>query len=243
MKKVLILILLLLLQACTRGNMQIEGIDIAWLGHDGFRIQASGKLIYFDPYQIKTSFHDADLLLITHEHYDHCSPEDIERVIKPSTIVITIPECQSKLSKIAGNVADIILMEPFQEQQRENIKIETIPAYNVNKFRSPDLAFHPREDGRVGFIIDIAGRRIYHAGDTDFIPEMKELKSIDIALIPVSGTYVMTPEEAAQAVESFKPKYAVPMHYSSIIGTQKDAEKFRNMVKSSKVVILKKTSS
>ncbi len=244
MKKVLI-IALLFLSACSKGEtMQIENLDIKWLGHDSFRIQAEGKIVYFDPYQVKTSFQDADFLFITHEHYDHCSPEDIERVIKPSTIIVTIPECQSKLSKVAGHVSNIILIEPFQEQQLESIKVETIPAYNVNKFRSEGLAFHPKEDGRVGFIVTLAGKKIYHAGDTDFIPEMKDLSNIEIALIPVSGTYVMTPEEAAQAVDSFKPNIAIPMHIGAgVVGTLKDAEKFKNLVKSSKVIILPKNQN
>ncbi|MEK6813028.1 MAG: MBL fold metallo-hydrolase [Nanoarchaeota archaeon] len=222
--------------------MQMGELNIEWLGHDGFKINATNKKIYIDPYQLKTSFQDADVICITHEHYDHCSPEDIERVIKPASIIITIPECQSKLSKIVARVADVLVMEPFQKEEREGYIVETIPAYNTNKFRSPGLPFHPEEDGKVGFILTMNGKRIYHAGDTDFIPEMKSLKNIDIALIPVSGTYVMTPEEAAQAVESFKPKIAIPMHYNSIVGTVKDAEKFKSLVKSSQVFILEKAN-
>ncbi len=245
MKK--LLILLVLLAACTQniergGTMQnIEGVDIQWLGHSTFKI-ISDKIIYFDPFQLKTSFNDADIIFITHEHYDHCSLQDIERLIKPETVIVTIAECQSKISKISDKVSNIILMEPNQEKKVDGINVKTILSYNINKFRSPGLVFHPKEDGRVGFIINVNGKNVYHAGDTDFIPEIKKLSNIDIALVPVSGTYVMTAEEAAQAVDSFNPKVAVPMHYGSgVAGTEEDAVKFKSLVKGSQVIILKKS--
>lgn len=218
----------------------IDGINMQWLGHDAFKIQAD-KIIYFDPYQLKTSYHDADIILITHEHYDHCSIEDIERLIKPDTVIVTTPECQSKLSRVADKVKNIILMEPGQEKEIEGIKIEAVPSYNINKFRSENIPFHPKQDGKVGFIITVNGKRVYQAGDTDFIPEMRDLKDIDIALIPVSGTYVMTANEAADAVNSFKPKIAIPMHYGSIVGNENDAIRFKNLVKENKVVVMERS--
>src|SRR3989338_4038147 len=170
--------------------MDIEGINIERLNHDCFKIKAQNKIIYFDPYQIELQ-EQADLILITHEHADHLSLKDIEKLLK------------------------------------QGITIETIPAYNINKFRAPNMPFHPKQDGRVGFIITVNGKRIYHAGDTDCIPEMQQLKNIDIALLPVSGTYVMTPEEAVQAVKIIKPKIAIPMHYAAVVGNDTDAEKFK----------------
>ncbi|MBS3144947.1 MBL fold metallo-hydrolase [Candidatus Woesearchaeota archaeon] len=206
--------------------MDIEGINIERLNHDCFKIKAQNKIIYFDPYQIELQ-EQADLILITHEHADHLSLKDIEKLLKQGTTIVTIPECQSTLSRIAEKISSVVLIEPFQKKEVQGITIETIPAYNINKFRAPNMPFHPKQDGRVGFIITVNGKRIYHAGDTDCIPEMQQLKNIDIALLPVSGTYVMTPEEAVQAVKIIKPKIAIPMHYAAVVGNDTDAEKFK----------------
>lgn len=210
--------------------------DIEWLGHDTFRILGE-KTIYFDPFQINTTI-PADIIFITHEHFDHCSIDDLRKIIQPRTIIVTIPECQSKLSGL--QFSKLILVEPNKNYKVEDLKVETIPAYNTNKFRSPGILYHPKTDGRVGFIITYENKRIYHAGDTDSTKEMLELKNIDIALIPVSGTYVMTPEEAANAVNTFKPKIAIPMHYASIVGTRQDAQEFQKKSKIP-VQILQKT--
>lgn len=218
--------------------MDIEGISIERLKHDCFKIKAQHKIIYLDPYEINPT-EAADLILITHEHYDHLSLKDIEKILKPGTCIVTIPECQSSLSRIAEKITKVILIEPFQKKEVMGFQIETIPAYNINKFRAPNMPFHPKQDGRVGFILTISGKRIYHAGDTDCIPEMQQLKNIDIALLPVSGTYVMTPEEAVQAVKIIKPKIAIPMHYGAGIGSTVDAEKFKRLAeKDSQIMIL-----
>ncbi|HLC72002.1 MAG TPA: MBL fold metallo-hydrolase [Candidatus Nanoarchaeia archaeon] len=211
--------------------MDIEGMSIERLNHDCFKIKAQNKVIYLDPYQIDPQ-EPADLILVTHEHQDHCSLKDIEKLLKSGTTVVTIPECQSTLSRIAEKISNVVLIEPFQKKEVQGITIETIPAYNTNKFRSGNLVFHPKQDGRVGFIVVVNGKKIYHAGDTDVIPEMQQLKNIDIALLPVSGTYVMTPEEACQAVKIIKPKIAIPMHYGAgVVGTDADAEKFKDLAK------------
>ncbi|MBI1972879.1 MBL fold metallo-hydrolase [Candidatus Woesearchaeota archaeon] len=222
--------------------MDIEGITIERLNHDCFKIKANNQVLYLDPYQIQSN-EPADLILVTHEHYDHLSLKDIEKLLKPGTAIVTIPECQSTLSRIAEKITQVALMEPFQRKEVLGIKIETIPAYNINKFRSPSIPFHPKQDGRVGFIITVNGKRIYHAGDTDCIPEMQQLKNIDIALLPVSGTYVMTPEEASQAVALIKPKIAIPMHYGAgVAGTDADAEKFKRLAQQQcQVIILPKS--
>ncbi len=218
--------------------MDIEGITLERLNHDCFKIKADNKVIYTDPFQIEPK-EAADIILITHEHQDHCSLKDIEKLLKQGTTVVTIPECQSTLSRIAEKISSVVLIEPFQKKEVQGIMIETIPAYNTNKFRTGNFVFHPKEDGRVGFIIAINGKRIYHAGDTDCIPEMRQLKNIDIALLPVSGTYVMTPEEASQAVSIIKPRIAIPMHYGAgIVGSNADAEKFKKLVKDVDVIIL-----
>ena len=193
---------------------------IEWLGHASFRI-SNNKIIYIDPFQLKSPEADADIIFITHEHFDHCSIDDIAKLVTPNTIIVTVPDCQSKLSSL--QFKKFVLVEPDKVCDVEGIKVETVSAYNTNK------KFHPKDNNWVGFIITVDGKRIYHAGDTDYIPEMNELKDIDFALVPVSGTYVMTAEEAANAVNKFKPKVAIPMHYGSIVGEESDAEKFKEL--------------
>ncbi len=210
----------------TSGSLGATEIDfkkmtsnIHWLGHDSFRIDADGVVIYFDPFQLKEG-PKADLILITHDHFDHCSPADVAKIQKPETVIITVAQAAAKLK---GHIKTV---KPGEALTVKGISIKTIPAYNVNKFSSPGVAFHPKESGYVGFIITVKGQRIYHAGDTDFIPEMKGLGP-DIALLPVSGIYVMTAEEAAEAATAIKPKLAIPMHVGGPIGSLSAAERFK----------------
>lgn len=207
--------------------MKIKNIDILWLGHDGFLIE-NNKKIYIDPYKISDGLPKADILLITHSHYDHCSLDDIKKVISPETIVIAPPDCQSNIARF--KVKQLIPLTPYKSVDIEGIKIEGFPAYNTNK------PFHPKENEWLGYIINIDNTRIYHAGDTDFIPEMRELKNIDIALLPISGVYVMDPREAAMAVKVINPEIVIPMHYGSIVGGNKEKQEFMELVKD-KVVI------
>lgn len=217
--------------------MNLNNININWHGHDSFRITTQNKTIYIDPFNLQTT-KQADYIFITHEHFDHCSIDDIKKITTAETTIIIIPECQSKISKL--HFKKLILVEPNKQYKIDNIEFKTLPAYNTNKFRSPNVQYHPQQDNQVGYVITIDGKQIYHAGDTDATPEMLALKNITIALVPVSGTYTMTPEEAAQAVDTFKPEIAIPMHYASIIGTISDAQKFKQLTKT-KVEILEKT--
>jgi L-ascorbate metabolism protein UlaG (beta-lactamase superfamily) len=185
---------------------------IKWLGHDGFRIDAE-KTIYFDPFEIKGG-PTADLILISHEHFDHCSPEDVKKIQGEQTVIVTEKDSAAKLS------GDVRVMKVGESLSIYDINIQAIPSYNTDK------EFHPRKSNWLGFILELEGVRIYHTGDSDFMPEMKELE-VDIALLPVSGTYVMTADQAVEAALAIKPKLAIPMHYGAIVGDEKDALRFK----------------
>lgn len=206
---------------------EYHGVKLTWLGHDGYRIE-DGQAVYIDPYQIEGGGPKADVVLVSHEHSDHCSVDDLKKVVGPSTVVVAHSQSEGELSKVKAK--EIKIVKPGEKITVGDVAIETLPAYNVNKFREPGKVFHPKEDGKLGFIVTVKGVRIYHAGDTDHIPEMKNVQA-DIALIPVSGTYVMTAQEAAAAVADINPKVAIPMHYGAIVGSRRDAESFQKLVK------------
>jgi L-ascorbate metabolism protein UlaG (beta-lactamase superfamily) len=195
--------------------------NIHWLGHDTFKITGE-KVIYTDPFKIKRK-DTANIILITHEHYDHCSPEDVKKIQGPNTIIVTVSDCAKKLS--ASPAGNIKIVKPGDKIVVSGISIEAVPSYNTNK------QFHTKDRGWVGYIFTANGQRIYIAGDTDHIPEMKTFKDIDIAMLPVSGTYVMTAEEAVKAALDIKPRIAIPMHYNSIVGAMEDAKRFADGLK------------
>jgi L-ascorbate metabolism protein UlaG (beta-lactamase superfamily) len=203
--------------------MKIGNVDISWLGHDGFKIKdvLHNRVLYIDPYQISDN-EPADAILITHSHHDHCSIEDIKKISTPKTVILAPADCQSKFQG-KMDFRDSVIMNPGKSIIMGNINVEAIPAYNTDK------EFHLKENEWVGYVIDLNSKRIYHSGDSDAIPEMSKLNKIDIAFMPVSGTYVMTAEEAAKALETFEPKLAIPMHYGSIVGDKADAERFKQL--------------
>ena len=163
---------------------------------------------------------------------------DVKKVADKDTIVIASEQCKTALASVQNLVRNVFYMRPGQKKEFFGISVEAVPAYNVNKFQPSGIPFHPKADGKNGYVVTIAGKRIYHAGDTDFIPEMRELKNIDIALLPVTGTYVMTAQEAADAAKVIKPAVAIPMHYGSIVGSRADAERFAYLAKGIEVKIL-----
>ena len=216
--------------------MDFNGVSFHWLGHDGFRIIAGDKTIYTDPYKLSKAQHnrnDADIVFISHNHFDHLSMDDLKHVISKKTRIVAANECVEQLK--ASGAAEAKGVAPSDKVTVQGVPVEAIAAYNTNK------KFHPKADGKVGFVFTLSNMRIYHTGDTDDIPEMTAAKP-DIALVPVSGTYVMTAEEAANAVnQKVKPrKLAIPMHYGSIVGSEKDAKKFNELVKVCPVQILSK---
>lgn len=190
---------------------------VTWLGHDTFKIKAGKLTLYTDPFKLAKA-DTADIILITHEHRDHCSPEDVSKVWGPDTMTVTVADCAAKLK------GDVKIIKPGDTITVKGVTIQAVPAYNTNK------QFHPKQNSWVGYIFTMAGVSYYIAGDTDYIPEMKGYRC-DVAFLPVSGTYVMTAEEAVQAALDIKPKVAVPMHYGSIVGVPDDAKRFEAALK------------
>ncbi len=185
---------------------------IHWLGHDAFRLQAE-RTVYIDPWKLRPGAPLADLILVTHDHYDHCSPEDVAQIRGPHTVVAAPAAAAAKLTP------PVTVVKAGDQLTLNGVVVEVTPAYNLNK------QFHPRQAGHVGYIVTLGGERIYHTGDSDAIPEMDHLR-VDIALLPVSGVYVMTAEEAAELAGRLRPKLAIPMHYGAVAGSEADAQRF-----------------
>lgn len=201
--------------------MKIGGVELNWLGHSGFLIENS-KRIYIDPYNVCEGLPKADLILLTHDHQDHCSIADIQKIITPTTKIIAPADCQSKVLKFDSFIMQTI--EVGDSVDFGQINITAFPAYNIDKH------FHPKDSKLVGYLIRLGDFLIYHSGDTDVIPEMQNLTGFNqklIALLPVGGRYTMCAEEAAEAAKIIKPFLAIPMHYGSgVAGTFEDAKEF-----------------
>ena len=195
---------------------------VEWLGHSGFRLRVGAAVVYIDPYRV-ASGPPADLILITHGHYDHFSPRDVELLSHDRTWLVG-PHAVAE--RVAGSVVAIGPEQVVEDELVRGVEVRAVAAYNTSK-RDPDgNLFHPREAGFVGYDLNVRGERLYHSGDTDVIPEMDTVTGVDLALLPVSGTYVMTPGEAAEAARRIQPGLAVPMHWGEHIGTRADAEAF-----------------
>lgn len=208
----------------------LSGIEIVC--HSAIRIKKDNITIYIDPYNIKGNYNDADYVFITHEHYDHFSPDDIKKVIKPDTIIISVPNVIMFSEELQPDKTKLIAVRPNENYDLKNIKFETTVAYNKTKL------FHQKSKQWVGYIITINGAKYYIAGDTDDLGELEEIEC-DVAFVPIGGMYTMDYKAAANLVNAIKPKFAIPTHYGLIIGNKEDAEKFReNVDKDIKVVEL-----
>lgn len=189
------------------------GTTLQWLGHAGFKICHEDTVIYVDPWKLKDSPHDATLVLVSHSHYDHYSPEDIAKISGAETKLIASADVvtKEKNGEMILNGLSVDL---------GSVRVSGVAAYN------PGKQFHPKANNWVGFVIEVGSKRIYYAGDTDLTDEMKSLKEIDVALLPVGGTYTMDAAEAAEATKYIKPKRAIPYHWGDIVGGRADAEAF-----------------
>lgn len=203
---------------------------IKWLAHAGFQINGGGRVVYVDLEEHSKPVDKADLVLLTHSHPDHFDLAKIRLVRKDTTVVIAPAECASK---VGGTVKTL---KPGEETTVGKVKIMAVEAYNYKRFRSPGSPYHPKGFG-VGYLITVEDKTVYHAGDTDFIPEMRQLKNVDVALLPSGGTYTMDDEEAASAAIAINPKVAIPMHR-----WDKDPEEFKKRVETNsriKVLLLR----
>ena len=197
--------------------------------HSSIKI-TEDKIIYFDPFNIKENFSDADYIFCTHSHYDHFSPEDINKVKNNNTKLIVTKDVIGSAAKLI-NKNNIILVQPNEEYKIDNLVIKTVPAYNRIK------KFHPKENNWVGYIVETNGQKYYIAGDTDNIEELQNIKC-DVAFLPVGGTYTMDYKEASELANVINAKLVIPTHYGEIVGNKDDGIKFANLVKNKETQIL-----
>jgi len=200
------------------GKESVMGVTLQWFGHPSFKLCHEDTVIYIDPWKLKAEPHDATLVLVSHSHHDHYSAEDIAKVCGPNTKLIASSDVVAKEGK--GEA-----IKPGHTIEVGGVCVSGVASYNPNK------RFHPKEKNWLGFVIEIAGKRIYYAGDTDLTEEMKALENIDLALLPVGGTYTMNAAEAAETTKHFKPKMVIPYHYGDIVGSEKDTEEFAELAK------------
>ncbi len=205
-------------------SMSIPGIDrLHWFGGSSFRWDGT-KTVYFDPWKLNGKTEPkADIIFISHEHFDHYSPEDVASIASKKTVIVCSKAVYGELGGSGISVKETRPLDPGQEASLPDIKIKAIASYNIGK------AFHARDSNKLGFVVNMDGISIYHAGDTDRIPEMKDI-ACDIALLPVGGTYTMNADEAASAALDIKPKIAVPMHYGDSVGSARDAGRLKELL-------------
>lgn len=188
-------------------------VQVKWFGHASFRIQSGTCVLYIDPWKLPDSPHDADLIFVSHSHYDHCSPADIEKISRADTAILAPAETVKKLRSASA-------VDPGQEMTFKEITVATVAAYNIGK------TFHPRGHNWCGAVFSLGDRRVYYSGDTDLVPEMSDLKDVDLALLPVGGTYTLDSSQAAKACQAIGCKAAIPYHWGDVVGSIADAKDF-----------------
>ena len=187
--------------------------------HNSIKIK-DAKALYFDPFHITDVSRDADIIFVTHDHYDHFSPEDISKVMKEDTVFVA-PDSTAALIRGKFGIPSerIVIVAPGDNIEVLGIPVEVIASYN------PGKPFHPKANGWVGFVVTVGGLRYYICGDMDITPEGKEVKC-DVLLVPCGGTYTMDYKEAAEFTAILNPKYVIPMHYGDAVGKKKDGSAF-----------------
>jgi L-ascorbate metabolism protein UlaG (beta-lactamase superfamily) len=197
---------------------------IVWYQQSAMRIDAGGMHIYIDPYHVPEGQPRADVILISHDHGDHLSPDDIERVKSDDTAIYANPTAAEKLA------SGVTVLRPGDSTSYGTLKIRAIPAYTTTKRRPSGEATHPKESEHLGLILEVDDLTFYAAGDTDVIPEMESVGPVDYAFLPVSGKFVMTADEAAEAARIVQPSVAIPVHYGAVVGSIDDARRFADLV-------------
>ena len=199
--------------------------------HSSIRFEWDGEVYYVDPFQISEEAHDASFILLTHDHFDHFDPDSIQKILGEYTLIVCPAPMEAQVhEKVPG--VDTLAVVPDQFYEDGPMEVVTVPAYNIDK------DFHPEEAGWVGYIFHLGDLRLYVAGDTDDTDEARDV-SADIALIPVGGTYTMTPEEAADLTNEMAPEIVIPTHYGTIVGEEDDGEKFAKLVDEGTQVVFK----
>jgi len=207
-----------------------ENIDV--FTQNSIRIRSEIGNVYVDPFQMREAPADAAFILVTHDHYDHFSPDDIRKVAGEGCVLIVPEKMLDKAREVADCVGAIETVAPGGSYEIRGLKLETVPSYNVLK------PFHPKNAGWVGYILDLGGRRIYVAGDTDATKEAEAVRC-DVALVPIGGTYTMNAKKAAELVNKIGPACAIPTHYGGIVGSREDADAFAAGVRAPVAVEIK----
>ncbi len=201
-------------------------VEITWIGHASFRLAGEDGVVYIDPWKLPDDAKaDGKVVIVSHDHYDHCSPPDVAKVAMPDATIVAPADTAAKLPNATP-------AEPGQKVTAGAITVEAVPAYNIDK------QFHPRANGWIGAVVTLDNTRIYYAGDTDLIDEMGALEAIDVALVPVGGTYTMTAAEAAEACQRIGCKTAIPYHWGDIVGSADDAMALAGTVACCAVTVL-----
>lgn len=238
---ILLIAAMVFIAGCVNTQLQEQGekeykindVTIQWLGHSSFRVENSKTTAYFDPFVLDSNPKKADYILVSHDHFDHCNPDQIAEIEQNKTRIISTLPCVQKFS---GKTNSLTAGEGFG-YELDNVSVSAFPAYNT------DGRYHRKGDG-VGLLLDIGGTKIYHAGDTDNIPEFSLLadKKIDVLLVPIGGKYTMGPEEAAEAAKTIRPRNVIPMHYNSarygIPDVQSDPGELKKLLEGSEINVI-----